>query len=73
MSTTPNITEAKAEQFKRDQTAWDTYVLIGNWVKVAEQLGYANGSVARRAAHRHATRNLLSVQRAQGSPTSADA
>ena len=58
---TPTISR-KEEQLLRDQTTWDTYVLLGNWVEVAKQMNYANGSCARRAGLRHAHLNSLLVQ-----------
>lgn len=58
---TPTITK-REEQTLRDEATWESYLLLGNWVKVAEQMNYANGSCARRAGMRHAMRNGLVVQ-----------
>jgi hypothetical protein len=58
---TPTISR-KEEQLLRDQSTWETYVSVGNWVEVAKQMNYANGSCARRAGLRHAFLHSLLVQ-----------
>lgn len=40
-----------------DQKASELYDELKSWAKVADQLGYANGAVARRAAMRYRTKN----------------
>jgi hypothetical protein len=58
-----SVTPTKRDQQRaRDAQAWETYLLLGSWVAVASELNYANGSCARRAGLRHATRNNLLVQ-----------
>lgn len=59
------IPTKKQEQALRDQSTYETYLVIGNWVEVAKQMNYANGSCARRAGMRHAFRNGLVVQSAE--------
>lgn len=61
MSITVTTTK-REEQLQRDETTWETYILLGNWVEVAKQMNYANGSCARRAGMRHALRNGLVVE-----------
>lgn len=42
-----------------DQKASELYDELKSWAKVADQLGYANGAVARRAALRYKAKNNL--------------
>jgi hypothetical protein len=42
-----------------DQRASELYDEVKSWAKVADQLGYANGAVARRAAMRYRVKNNL--------------
>jgi hypothetical protein len=45
--------QAASTQSELDSLAAELYAELGSWAKVAEQLGYANGAVARRAGLRH--------------------
>ena len=38
----------------RDKECWEQYEVLKTWSAVAKEMGYANGSVARRAGYRYA-------------------
>ena len=44
----------RPDQQEHDKRAWELHQSLGTWTAVAQQLGYANGSVARRAGYRYA-------------------
>jgi hypothetical protein len=51
--------EQIATEGNLDQKASELYNEVKSWAKVATQLGYANGAVARRAAMRYRVKNNL--------------
>lgn len=44
----------RPDQEHIDKQAWELHGTLGTWSAVAKALGYANGSIARRAGYRYA-------------------
>lgn len=45
--------QTATDQYKRDSIAWEMHKAGKTWQQVAEEIGYANGAIARRAALRY--------------------
>jgi hypothetical protein len=52
--TSTMVRKRRPDQREHDKRAWELYQQLGTWSAVAQELGYANGSVARRAGYRYA-------------------